>query len=158
MEKTTSVNPANPITQKVQSVVNKFPDTSNKENMKMIGIAIAVILAGILTGGLLSGKLLAKGSKGPSVPNVKSTSSEAGVKDEKTFKDTAEGILKAGGIKGEGTFHLERPGGDTQTVYVTSTVIDLSTFNGKKVQIWGQTYAGKNTPWLMDVGRVKVIE
>lgn len=150
--------PVNPITQKAQNVVNKFSDTGNKDNMKMIGIAIAVILAGILTGGLLSGKLLAKGSRAPNVPNVKSTSSEAGVKDEKTFKDTATGTLKAGGIKGEGTFHLERPGGETQTVYLTSTVIDLSTFAGKKVQIWGQTYAGKNTPWLMDVGRVKVIE
>lgn len=157
MEKTVPVNP-NPVVQKAQNIVNKFSDTNNKESMKMVGIAILVILAGILTGGLLSGRLLAKGARSVTVPNVKSSSSEAGSKDEKTFKDTATGVLKSGGIKGEGTFHLERPGGETQTVYLTSTVIDLSTFSGKKVQIWGQTYAGKNTPWLMDVGRVKVVE
>jgi hypothetical protein len=34
-----------------------------------------------------------------------------GVKDEKKFKDKAEGILKEGSIDGEENFHLERPGG-----------------------------------------------
>jgi len=37
-----------------------------------------------------------------------------GSNDTKTFKDTAEGTLKEGGIDGEGAFHLERPGGDSQ--------------------------------------------
>lgn len=48
--------------------------------------------------------------------------------------------------------------GPSQYAYLTSTVIDLSAFTGKKVQVWGQTIAGKKAGWLMDVGKVKVIE
>lgn len=157
MEKTVPVNPMVQPIQQTQNIMKKFTGQTSKGTLKMIGIGVLVVLAGILTGGLLSGNLIAKSGSGKT-PNVKATATEAGVTDEKIFKDTAEGTLKTGGIKGEGTFHLERPGGSTQTVYLTSTVIDLSTFVDKKVQIWGQTYAGKNTPWLMDVGRVKVIE
>ncbi|HVT01316.1 MAG TPA: hypothetical protein VHE53_03745 [Patescibacteria group bacterium] len=79
-----------------------------------------------------------------------------GSKDEKTFKDSAEGTLKTGGIDGEGAYHLERPGGDSQNVYLTSSVIDLSTFVGKKVKVWGQTNASDKAGWLMDVGRLQV--
>ena len=78
--------------------------------------------------------------------------------DEKTFKDTAEGTLQEGGISGEGTHHLVRPGGDSQNVYLTSTVIDLQSFVGKKVQVWGQTVSARKAGWLMDVGKVKVLE
>ncbi len=144
---------------KTQEVVGRFRGPNNKNSLVMVGIGILVVLAGILTGGVLSGKLLAKGgtAKGPTA-TVKSSSTEAGVKNTDNFKDTAEGMLREGGIKGEGTYHLERPGGETHTVYLTSTVVDLSPFVGKKVQIWGQTYAGKHAPWLMDVGKVKVLE
>lgn len=144
---------------RTQEVVGSFRDPNNKNKVMLIGIGILVVLAGIVTGGLLSGKLLAKGgtASGPTAI-VKSSNTEAGVKDESNFKDTAEGTLRDGGIKGEGTYHLERPGGETHTVYLTSTVVDLSPFVGKKVQIWGQTYAGKHAPWLMDVGKVKVLE
>jgi len=156
MEKVIPTSTPQPV-QQAQNIVKKFTGSDNSTNLKLVGIALLVILAGILTGGLLSGRLSAKG-KSVAAPGVKSTSTEAGSANTETFKDTATGTLLAGGIKGEGTFHLERPGGETQTVYMTSTVIDLSTFAGKKVQIWGQTYAGKNTPWLMDVGRVKVVD
>ncbi|HEX6977611.1 MAG TPA: hypothetical protein VF185_04660 [Patescibacteria group bacterium] len=144
---------------KTQEVMGSFRDPNNKNKIVMIGVGILVVLAGIVTGGLLSGKLLAKGgtAKGPTA-TVKSSTNEAGVKETDNFKDTAEGMLRDGGIKGEGTYHLERPGGETKTVYLTSTVVDLSPFVGKKVQIWGQTYAGKHAPWLMDVGKVKVLE
>lgn len=121
-----------------------------------MGIGVSVVIVGIGVGYLLSSsKAYVANSK--ITPAVKG-SSEAGSADESTFKDTATGLLKEGGIKGEGTYHLERPGGSTQTVYLTSTVIDMSAFSGKKVQVWGQTVAGKRAGWLMDVGKIKVVE
>ena len=80
-----------------------------------------------------------------------------GSKDEKTFKDNAEGTLKVGGIEGEGAYHLERPGGESQNVYLTSSIMDLSAFVGKKVKVWGETFAAEKAGWLMDVGRLQVL-
>jgi hypothetical protein len=80
-----------------------------------------------------------------------------GSKDEKTFKDNAEGTLKVGGIEGEGAYHLERPGGESQNVYLTSSAIDLSAFVEKKVKVWGETFAAEKAGWLMDVGRLQVL-
>ncbi len=89
---------------------------------------------------------------------TKTTAQTAGIVDKKTFKDSAEGILREGGIDGEGNFHLERPGGVSQNVYLTSTTVDLSNYIGKKVKVWGQTFQGEKAGWLMDVGSVEMIK
>ncbi len=81
-----------------------------------------------------------------------------GVSDEKTFKDSAEGELVKGGIDGEGSHHLVRPGGDSQNVYLTSSVIDLDKFVGRQVKVWGETFSAQKAGWLMDVGKLKVLE
>lgn len=81
-----------------------------------------------------------------------------GIADKKTFKDKAEGTLKEGGIDGEGSFHLARPGGTSQNVYLTSTTVDLSQYIGKKVRVWGETFAGEKAGWLMDVGLVEILK
>lgn len=81
-----------------------------------------------------------------------------GVKDEKAFPDSTEGKLESGGIDGEGSHHLAREGGVSQTVYLTSSVIDLDLFTGKQVKVWGQTFEAQKAGWLMDVGRLEVLE
>ncbi len=81
-----------------------------------------------------------------------------GSNDTTTFKDTAEGVVTQGGINGEGQYHLVRPGGDSQNVYMTSSVVDLSLFLGKKVKVWGQTQKAQSAGWLMDIGRVEVLQ
>jgi NADH:ubiquinone oxidoreductase subunit F (NADH-binding) len=81
-----------------------------------------------------------------------------GVPDEKTFKDMAEGYLEAGGIDGEGSHKLIRPGGVSQTVYLTSSVTDLNDFVGMDVKVWGETNKGQKAGWLMDVGRIEVVK
>lgn len=81
-----------------------------------------------------------------------------GSDDTKTFKDNAEGIIKEDGVDGEGTHHLVRPGGDSQNVYLTSSIVDLSLFVDRKVKVWGQTQKSQVAGWLMDVGRVEVLE
>ena len=88
--------------------------------------------------------------------DTKTTAQSAGVVDKKTFKDSAEGIPREGGIDGEGNFHLERSGGVSQNVYLTSTTVDLSGYIGKKVKVWGQTFQAEKAGWLMDVGLVEM--
>jgi hypothetical protein len=81
----------------------------------------------------------------------------AGIEDLKTFKDQAEGQMEKGGIGGEGSFHLVRPGGESQYVYLTSSTVDLSPYIGKKVRVHGQTIAGQVAGWLMDVGYLEML-
>jgi hypothetical protein len=115
-----------------------------------------VIILGIFFGFLLT-KIPFKNELKKSSHFV-SSQKTAGIIDKKTFKDQAEGTLKEGGIDGEGNFHLERPGGESQNVYLTSSTVDLSLYVGKKVRVYGQTFAGQKAGWLMDVGLVEVLE
>ena len=76
----------------------------------------------------------------------------------KTFADKAEGTIKSGGINGEGTHTLERAGGKTQNAALTSSVVDLDLFVGKKVEVDGETNSSNKAGWLMDVGSIKILE
>lgn len=116
-------------------------------------VALAVVVGSILGYGFAK---FSKKSSSAANGNSKSTTQSAGVVDKKTFKDTAQGVLREGGIDGEGNFHLERPGGVSQNVYLTSTTVDLTSYIGKKVTVWGQTFQGDKAGWLMDVGLVEV--
>lgn len=80
-----------------------------------------------------------------------------GSPDESTFKDSAQGYLAAGGVNGEGTHQLQRIGGESQTVALNSSITDLDALVGMEVEVWGETFAGQASGWLMDVGRVKVV-
>jgi len=81
-----------------------------------------------------------------------------GMQDKETFRDSAEGKLISGGIDGEGSHHLEREGGESQNVYLTSSVVDLDQFLDRKIKIWGETFEAQKAGWFMDVGRLEVIE
>ncbi len=131
----------------------------------VIIVTIIALIAGIGTGYLIgSGKTPITSQESVSVEDKDLGISDekpvqtAGIKNEKTFTDKAEGILQEGGIEGEGTFHLERPGGPSQTAYLTSTTVDLSPFIGKKIRVLGKTFQGKKAGWLMDVGYVEVLQ
>lgn len=75
----------------------------------------------------------------------------------KAFTDTATGTLEKGSINGEGTHILNRAGGATQRASLTSSVVDLDLFVGKKVEVKGQTNASTKTSWLLDVGTIKIV-
>lgn len=126
----------------------------------LIGVLL-VVLAGVGSGTLISQKLLGTKVSDLSTgaaPGAKVTSTEAGLLDATTKYDEAIGDLKEDGIGNEGTHHLERDGGPSRYVYLTSSVIDLQSFVGKKVQVWGQTLASKKAGWLMDVSKIKVVQ
>lgn len=79
-----------------------------------------------------------------------------GSTDENAFKDHATGYLAESDNEEISPFRLLRPGGKTQTVYLTSTVTDLSKLVGMEVEIWGETADAAGAGWYMDVGRIKV--
>lgn len=118
-----------------------------------IGGAI-IIIAGLVSGYFLSHSQLVPSNKSGMVD----TNKVVGSTNTKIFKDSAEGVLEKGGIDGEGTHKLVRPGGDSQTVYLTSSVVDLNKFIGKKVKVWGETFAAQKAGWFMDVGRVEITQ
>lgn len=156
-----TLEPQGVVTKDEVKLVKEFPKQEKKSTMKSIIVVILILSAGVTTGYFLSGShSLPKELK--STENV----SEEGVKvgdvfgmvDEKTFRDSTEGILVKGGIDGEGSHHLLRPGGVTQSVYLTSSTIDLDLFVDHKIKIWGETFQAQKAGWLMDVGRAEVIE
>ena len=121
---------------------------------------IVSIVMGVMSGYILSNK---KGTGNTLTSGTIDSSKVSkgvvvGSGDTKIFKDTATGTLKEGGIQGEGQFHLVRPGGVSQNVYLTSSSVDLSKFVGKKIKVWGETEKAQYAGWLMDAGRVEVIE
>jgi len=124
------------------------------KNVKLSMLAIAVVVAGVATGWFLSGGMR-KGTTSEIESNVSKEITSAGAADCKF--DKTEGELKSGGVDGEGTHHLEKEGGPSQNVYLTSTVLDLESFVGRQVEICGETIAGKEAGWLMDVVSVKTI-
>lgn len=154
MDKTTSHKPSQ------DQLVKQFD--SKKKNNSWLKVSIILLVMIFLGAG--SGFVMAKGSSMSTSSSSEVTSKSDitkgktfGVNDTSTFKDSAEGTLKAGGIEGEGQYHLERPGGETHYVYLTSSVVDLGLVKGRQIKVWGQTQKAQHAPWLMDVGRVEVL-
>lgn len=140
------------------------PQTPKKKFVTPLLVLLAIIL-GVSSGGILK-TIISKTSLGNLSSKVKAPGENGsiragdifGAKDQSSFLDEAVGILEAGGIDGEGTHKLIRPGGKDQTAYLTSSVLDLDQFIGLKINVWGETFSAQKAGWLMDVGRVKVEE
>lgn len=147
----------------IQKPLVVSPNNSMKEifTKKLFIFLIIAVVMGVMSGYIVSnskgtgGNTLTSGSIDPSKI---SKGTVVGSNDTKIFKDTAMGTLKEGGIEGEGQFHLIRPGGVSQNVYLTSSSVDLSKFVGKKIKVLGETQKAQYAGWLMDVGRVEVTE
>ncbi|MBL7159422.1 hypothetical protein ISS85_03030 [Candidatus Microgenomates bacterium] len=138
---------------KLETKISSFSEEENKKPF-LIGIAL-IILVGVVSGYFLSRRgVTLPGKGGDAITSKKS----AGSKDTSVFKDQAEGKIEKGGLNGEGSHKLLREGGPSQTAYLTSSVVDLDQFVGKEVKVWGETFAGEKASWLMDVGRVEVLE
>jgi len=150
--------------QKKSADTSLMHDFAQSEDGSFFSGKIIIFLVMIAVLGIGSGYFLSKNA-GTGTLNIKSgidgssvsKGSVVGSNDLKTFKDIAEGLLKTGGINGEGQFHLVRPGGESQNVYLTSSSVDLSKFIDKKIKVWGQTQKAQTAGWLMDVGRVEAL-
>lgn len=125
----------------------------------LIILTIVSIVSGVTTGFILSTKK-SSGLVGSS------TSSRAGgidipaQQEQKVCRDFAEGIMKVKPMPSnsseytEGTHLLDRGGGQTP-VTLTSSSVDLSKFEGKKVKAFGETLKALKAGWLMDVCKVE---
>lgn len=140
--------------------------TNNNKNVKII-IAIIVIF-GITSGFWISrfwptktAVSLSDLETNGTTAVTDSTSLKVGVlygETDKSFTDSATGTIVEGGLNGVGTHVLKRDGGDSQTVALTSSTVDLSLFVGKKVTVTGQTNSSNKVAWLLDVGNIKILE
>jgi len=150
MESMNQINPEAP----------SMPERKNSgNNMTMILVGVfAVVILGVGSAWLISSKLMNRSKGTGAAPGVVVTSTGAGTLDPNTKYDTTTGDLKDGGIGNEGTQHLEGNNGPSHFVYLTSSVLDLKSFVGKKVQVWGLTLASKKAPWLIDVAKIQVVQ
>lgn len=129
-----------------------------KYKVLLVIATLGIVAVGAGTGYLLSksdGRVSGVGSvNNQMIKNDK----EVGSLDTKTFRDTATGIIEKNGTNGVGTHKLIRDGGPSQTIYIVSSVVDLDQFDGKKVEVWGETQKIAKISWFMDIGRVKIVE
>lgn len=140
-------------------------DLMSKKSKKIfLLICLVAIGAGTLTG-FGAYKLKAKNGSGQMVENVTIDDANKikngdvfGVQDKDTFADSAIGYVELGGVEGEGSHKLLREGGESQTVALTSSVVDLDKLVGAEVKLYGETFKAEKAGWFMDVGRVEVIE
>lgn len=130
-----------------------------------IGLVVFVLV--VVVAGLVTGNFLARGKAGVSLPGTKEEAKAEPGKppppnlDTQTFRDKATGVIQnndAQDLYAQGTHKLIREGGPSQTAYLVSSVVDLSLYVGKKVEVWGETFSSTQVGWLMDVGRVNVLE
>lgn len=156
------MSPAMADTSSEQPMVHAMNPSRSTPVMAVLIIVVLVVL-GIGSGYLFTHKN-AGGIGGQSASQAPSDSGQLvkgkvyGSSDEKAYPDSAEGTLEKGGLDGEGSHHLIRPGGDSQTAYLISSTLDLDLFVGKKVKVWGETNTSQKASWFMDVGRIVITE
>lgn len=131
--------------------------TSGNPGRLILGVVIAALVLGSLTGFILSGK----NNNSSPVSSLVVGKAKNAQSDNRTFKDFAEGTIKAKAppVEGEyteGTHLLIREG--AVPVALTSSVVDLSQYEGKKVKVFGETQKAIKEGWLMDVGKVEEIK
>ena len=123
----------------------------------IIGIVTTALILGTLTGYILSTK-----NSGSKVSSLLPEKAESAEQDTRTFKDFAEGVIKARpqptdpGEYVEGTHMLIRE--NAVPVALTSSVVDLSQYEGKKIKVFGETQKALKEGWLMDVGKVEEVQ
>lgn len=144
-----------------EEVLEKEEKKDFKEFLLPVLAVVSIVITGVASGYFLSlrqyGKVpLSQGEVG----EVIEKGMVIGVDDLDVFRDTAEGVLEIndGSFTDEGTHKLVREGGESQTAYLISSVLDLDKLVGRKVKLWGETFTAQKAGWLMDVGKVEVLE
>lgn len=176
MDKESKLSEVNFSSQPIDSLIKPLEEetteitNSRRNNYKnyLVLIGIIVIFLGIGSGYLLSNTTTIEILNNQNLDNnsqekqIQKTQNgqilEEGMKDNELFPDKAQGELQKndGSITQEGSHILIRPGGVAQTVYLSSSVVDLDMFIGKSVEVWGQTNTAQKAGWLMEVGYIKV--
>lgn len=139
-----------------EKITKPFFATGDPKRL-LLGVVVAALILGSITGYILS----TKGS-GPAAPSLQVGTPKTAQQDTRTFRDFAEGVIKVKPQPSdpeeyiEGTHKLEREG--AVPVALTSSVVDLSQYEGKKVKVYGETQKALKEGWLMDIGKVEEIK
>ncbi len=134
------------------------------KSLNLIQIFLGVLVLSVILG-IIAGYLLSRNGSNSSLVATSTSSSTNSIpkspqQDTQTFRDFAEGVIepmptpKNPDTYVEGTHLLIRTG--AVPVALTSSVVDLNQYNGKKVKVYGQTQKALKVGWLMDVGKVEV--
>lgn len=120
-------------------------------------IAVVVVSFGVFTGLILSSRSKNANTAASASSFEESLPAEQKQSFNQTFRDSAEGVIQKNDSDkyAQGAWKLIRPGGEDQTAYLTSSVIDLDAYIGKKVKVYGETFGSSQVGWLMDVGKVE---
>ncbi len=78
--------------------------------------------------------------------------------DSSIFKDTAQGLLEVNKEKQKPGTHILIRGDASQTVYLTSSILDLNKYVNHKVKVWGETQSVQGAGWFMDIGKLEILE
>lgn len=120
---------------------------------------LTIIFGSVILGGI-SGYILANNNNTTPTENLNiNEKPKSAQQDTKTFRDFATGVIqKRPAPKNpqeylEGTHFLIREG--AVPVALTSSVTDLSQYEGKKVKVFGETQKAIKEGWLMDIGKVE---
>lgn len=142
------------------NIVQPLVSPEEKSKLPLVFIVVAVVAVVL---GAVSGFGLFKVSRTQGVTDsgkqlgVVKTETEEGVKDTAALADaTGKLEINDGKVTTEGSHVLVRPG-VSQNVYLTSSVVDMDKYVGKTVQVWGETFKGQKAGWLMDIGRIKIV-
>ena len=142
-------------------ILSEIP-TYQPKNWKLIGsvltVIVIVVLLGVVSAILFWNQRYSPGNVKSSAQTIATTQPPEPQKDERTFRDQAEGTLERNETTGQyqqGTHKLVRAGSPSQTVYLVSSVVDLEQHVGQKVKVWGETFQSNQVGWLMDVGKVE---
>lgn len=139
------------------------PQAQNGKFKKALPVILIIVIVGlgIFTGLILSSLNKNSGLTGTVLSEGEQLSPEIKENLAQTFRDETEGTLEKNDDLdkyAQGTHKLIRPGGEDQTAYLTSSLLDLDEFVGKKIKVYGETFGSSQVGWLMDVGKVEVIE
>jgi len=124
-----------------------------------IVLVLIIIALGVFSGLVWASRAKNAAEKAKPAVEEGQLSGQQKISFNQTFSNEAEGTIEKNDKLdkyGQGTHRLIRPGGESQTAYLTSTVLDLDQYVGKKVKVFGETFGSSQVGWLMDVGKVEV--
>lgn len=151
-------NPISPT--KLHPILRAIPPRSSLAKFVPALVVLVILAVGIGTGLVVSSRQ--KSAKlAASSPGGEQLTEEVKESFTQTFRDEAEGTVEKNDDLdkyAQGTHKLIRPGGESQTAYLTSSVLDLDQYLGKKIKVFGETFGSSQVGWLMDVGKVEVLE
>lgn len=144
---------------KSASILKAIPPRHTLGKFLPVIATLVILAAGVGTGLVFSSR--AKSAAISSDIGSENVTKEVKESFAQTFRDEAEGTVETNDNLdkyAQGTHKLIRPGGESQTAYLTSSVLDLDQYTGKKVKVFGETFGSSQVGWLMDVGKVEIIE